>query len=102
MLTCGDDGLVKIVNWEEGEVLKEIVLNAHTELWGITMAHDLKTLFCFGNRNDVLVFDIKKKMTLTSLTGFNESIKCLIETSDNFILTGSYDYRLRTFNSIKV
>mmetsp|Transcript_614 Transcript_614/g.550 ORF Transcript_614/g.550 Transcript_614/m.550 type:complete len:348 (+) Transcript_614:1078-2121(+) len=100
IMSCGDDGLVKISDWETGETLKEVVLNAHSELWGIHLAHDDDTLFCWGIKNDVLIFSIGERKLLPSLTGFDESVKAFLRTSNNYIVTGSYDYRIRTFNSI--
>jgi len=101
LISASDDNTVKLWDWKTGEMIAQL-LNIQNPVWGVLVAHDNETLFCYGEQANVVIYNMRESTVINVLYGFDQSVKTMIETLDNFVVSGSYDYKVRYWNCIKM
>lgn len=101
IISASDDCTVKMWDWKTGEMDRQLV-NIQNPVWGILVAHDENTLMCYGEQANVVIYNIETGELITVLYGFDHMVKAILETSDKFIITGSYDCKVRYWNSVQI
>jgi WD40 repeat protein len=101
LISCSDDSTVKLWDWKKGELISQL-LTTQSPIWGVLVAHDNETLFCYGEQANVVVYNMPDAQVINILYGFDQMIKSMIQTSEHFLVTGSYDFKIRYWHSVKV